>query len=152
MTRDVTAQVCEAASCLALGSDRVRQDLARRAPAGVAVTRVGCLGLCAAGPLVRVTPTGALVERVRPEDLDPVEAVLREPSDAPAPRAFFTRQKKIVPENCGTIDPERIEDYLAAGGYEALHAVVTEMTPGEVIDRCAAAACAAAAARATRPA
>jgi NADH:ubiquinone oxidoreductase subunit F (NADH-binding)/Pyruvate/2-oxoacid:ferredoxin oxidoreductase delta subunit len=54
---------------------------------------------------------------------------------APAPRTipFFARQKKVVLENCGQIDPEKIEEYIAVGGYEALAKVLTQMTPEEVI-------------------
>ena len=67
-----TAHVCQAASCLAVGSEQVLASLAERVTeAGlddVAVKRVGCLGLCAAGPLVQLTPSGQLFERVSPDN------------------------------------------------------------------------------------
>jgi bidirectional [NiFe] hydrogenase diaphorase subunit len=94
------------------------------------------MGLCAEGPLVS-TSDGTLYKRVAASDavalLDgleqgPVERLLC-PTDVP----FFQRQQKIVLENSGVIDPERIEEYIAASGYRALLHALTEMTPVEVI-------------------
>ena len=141
-TAHATANVCQAASCLAIGSEQVLEALAERVTeAGlddVAVKRVGCLGLCAAGPLVQVTPSGELFERVSPDDADEVVGALRDvtPAATPAPgRApFFARQVRVVTENSGRIDPESLDDYVAAGGYEALRSALTSMTPAEVID------------------
>lgn len=96
------------------------------------------MGLCSQGPLISVEPAGIMYQQAKPEDTDelvdsihsaPVER-LRCPTDIP----FFTRQKKIVLENSGHLDPESIEDYFARGGYQALAHVVTGMSPGEVID------------------
>ena len=138
-----TANVCQAASCLAIGSGQVLEALADRVTeAGldhVAVKRVGCLGLCAAGPLVEVTPPGELFERVSPDDTDEVVGALRDVTAAatPAPGGapFFTRQVRVVTENSGRIDPEDLDDYLAVGGYKALRSALTSMTPAEVIDQ-----------------
>jgi bidirectional [NiFe] hydrogenase diaphorase subunit len=131
-----TVAVCQAASCLALGSDRVMDRLpAQLAAAGhdpVTVKRVGCLGLCSAGPLVRIEPGGALVERVRPDGTDRVLAALRDPSAAAPQRRFHTGQTRVVTENCGRVDPEDLDDYTARGGYGALRTALTSMTPGEV--------------------
>ena len=52
----------------------------------------------------------------------------------PTDQPFFKRQKKIVLENCGVIEPERIESYIAEGGYEALYQALRQMSPKEVID------------------
>jgi bidirectional [NiFe] hydrogenase diaphorase subunit len=142
-TAHPTANVCQAASCLAIGSEQVLEALAERVTeAGLddmAVKRVGCLGLCAAGPLVQVTPSGELFERVSPDDTDEVVGALRDvtPAATPAPgRApFFARQVRVVTENSGRIDPENLDDYVAAGGYEALRSALTSMTPAEVIDQ-----------------
>jgi len=109
-----TAQVCQAASCLAVGSEQVLQALAGRVAqsglADVAVKRVGCLGLCAAGPLVRIGPTGALFERVSPGGTGGLLAALRDATSAAAPVSppapFFARQVRVVTENSGRIDPE----------------------------------------------
>jgi len=98
-----SAHVCQAASCLSASSDQIFDALAERVTeAGltdVAVKRVGCLGLCAAGPLVEVPESGRLFERVRPDDLgglvDELQAV--RPGTIPAPPApFFARQVRVA--------------------------------------------------------
>ncbi len=141
-----SAHVCEAASCLSSQSDRVLKAISegvRRAGlTDVAVKRVGCLGLCAAGPLVEVSQIGRLFEHVQPDadggaSVDGVVEALRslEPGQAPAPRApFFSRQLRVVTENSGRIDPESLDDYLAAGGYQALRGALTTMNPAQVIE------------------
>ena len=134
--------VCIAAGCLSCRGDALKrafeEEITRRGlEKHCRVKGVGCLGLCAAGPLVAVAPAGTLYQAVAPEDvgaiLDALDgspvAHLRCSLEAP----FFQRQHKIVLENCGRIDPERIEDYIAAGGYEAMHTALTRMTPDEVI-------------------
>ncbi len=98
---------------------------------------VGCLGPCSEGPVVVVEPGGVVYEGVKPEDAGSILDALGKPpverlaADPGAP--FFSRQKKIVLENSGVIDPERIEEYIAAGGFEALNKALTQMTPQEVI-------------------
>ena len=135
MTAPRAVQVCEAASCLALGADRLLRQLRRVAPAEVQVQRVGCLGLCSAGPVVRIAPTGALAERVGVDDVERLAEALPEPPAVDVPARFFALQKRVVTENFGRIDPESLDDYLAAGGYEALRTVLPTMTPGQVIDQ-----------------
>jgi bidirectional [NiFe] hydrogenase diaphorase subunit len=104
----------------------------------VAVRRVGCLGLCAAGPLVEVPEQGRIFERVLPGDPSSREgllASLKGEARGGRPVAsdpFFSRQVKVVLERCGTVDPENIDDYLATGGYEALAKVAGSMSPDEV--------------------
>ena len=117
-------QVCEAASCLALGADQLRQQLRRVTPAEVEVKRVGCLGLCSAGPLVRSTPIGALAARVGVDDVEHLAAGLPAPPAVDVPARFFSLQKRVVTENFGRIDPESLDDYIAAGGYQALRTVL----------------------------
>jgi bidirectional [NiFe] hydrogenase diaphorase subunit len=136
-----SAHVCQAASCLSARSDQVLDALADRVTkAGftdVAVKRVGCLGLCAAGPLVEVPQTGRLFEHVRADDLGGLVAELRTvtPGAAPAPRPpFFARQVRVATENSGRVDPEDLDDYRANQGYRALEQVVTSMTQAEVLD------------------
>ena len=140
--------VCIAAGCLSSGADQVREALKREvAESGmqsdVLVKGVGCMGLCSAGPLVEVRTefdnSAQLFAGVTPEEapelirgLDTGSLGLKPcPTDVP----FFERQKKIVLENSGRIDPERIEDYIAADGYSGLVTAITEMTPQEVIDQ-----------------
>lgn len=134
--------VCAAAGCLSSGSDKIKDSLEdeikQRGLVGrCRVKSVGCMGLCGAGPLVSVEPEGILYQGVTSSDAaDIVEHLdaqpvrhLRCPTDSP----FFRRQVKIVLENSGKIDPERIEDYISVGGYSGLLKVLTERTPIGVI-------------------
>ena len=136
-----TVNVCVAAGCLSCQSQAIKdaldKEVSRRGPdAHCKVKGVGCMGLCAEGPLVS-TNDGTLYKHVTVADtpavLDGLEqgpvARLLCPTDVP----FFQRQQKIVLENSGIIDPERIEEYIAASGYRALIQALTEMTPVEVI-------------------
>lgn len=105
----------------------------------VQVRSVGCMGLCSQGPLVQVDPQGVLYEQVTPETTPGIVDSLQQiPSPSPPQgnlhHPFFTRQLRIVLENSGQIDPEQIEDYIAAEGYQALYHVLREMSPGEVVD------------------
>ncbi|HEX8812993.1 MAG TPA: NAD(P)H-dependent oxidoreductase subunit E, partial [Terracidiphilus sp.] len=135
--------VCVAAGCLSCQSQSVKdsldQEVSRRGTKDhCQVKGVGCMGLCSEGPLVS-TSAGVLYKKVEAADgaaiLDSLEgpqvARLVCPTDVP----FFQRQKKIVLENSGVIDPERVEDYIAASGYTALIKALTEMTSREVIDQ-----------------
>ena len=135
--------VCVAAGCLSSRSDQVKSALEEEVKQQgreheCHVKGVGCMGLCAAGPLVSVQTDGTLYQEVRPEDAaEIVQSLDREPVarlKGPSDSSFFTRQVKIVLENCGIIDPDRVEDYLAAGGYQAMTKSLTEMTPSEVIE------------------
>jgi bidirectional [NiFe] hydrogenase diaphorase subunit len=134
-----SAYVCEAVSCLSTRSHQILTGLGEQvADAGltdVAVKRVGCLGLCAAGPLVKIPETGQVFERVRPDDLGAIVSALGAvTADAtPVPGApFFARQVRIATENSGRIDPESLDDFVAAGGYSGLRRALTSMTPAEV--------------------
>jgi bidirectional [NiFe] hydrogenase diaphorase subunit len=132
--------VCIAAGCLSSGADQVRDALKKEvAESGmkneVLVKGVGCMGLCSAGPLV--TSDGEMIAAVTPEDAPAIIQNIDTGSpnqnvcDPASP--FFARQKKIVLENSGVIDPERIEDYIAHDGYIALVSSITERTPADVI-------------------
>jgi bidirectional [NiFe] hydrogenase diaphorase subunit len=136
--------VCVAAGCLSSGSDQVRDALKQEvAESGmqneVHVKGVGCMGLCSAGPLVEVDTDHRMYANVTAEQAPEIvrnidtggDGLTECPTDTP----FFQRQKKIVLENSGRIDPERIEDYIANDGYTVLVTAITEMTPQEVIDR-----------------
>jgi len=135
-------KVCVAAGCLSCQSQAVKdsldQEVARRGTKDhCKVKGVGCMGLCSEGPLVS-TSAGVLYKKVEATDgpaiLDSLESGpvsrLICPTDVP----FFQRQKKIVLENSGNIDPDRIEDYISVNGYTALIKVLTEISPREVID------------------
>jgi bidirectional [NiFe] hydrogenase diaphorase subunit len=135
-------RVCTAAGCLSSRADQVKDALEKQLTAHgldkqCQVKGVGCIGLCAAGPLVSVEPNGVMYQDVTPEDAGAiVQSLDGEPVkrlNCPTDHPFFRRQKKIVLENCGRIDPERIEEYIAEGGYAALHEALTTMTREQVI-------------------
>ena len=134
--------VCVAAACLSSGAGAVKDALEkevkdRNLHECCKVRGVGCMGLCKAGPLVKAEPDGVMYEGVKPDDAFDIVASL---GKAPVERIkldtnipFFARQKKIVLENCGEIDPERIEEYVAVGGYEALGKALSGLGPAEVV-------------------
>jgi bidirectional [NiFe] hydrogenase diaphorase subunit len=140
--------VCASSGCLASDAAGVEEALKRAVAAdgtaaGVEVAPTGCIGLCSHGPLVRVQTHGQadlVYAGASAELADRIAAVhLRaQPATAATPLSpdlpFFTKQVQVVLSNSGRIDPERLEDYLAVGGYAALAKVVTEMTPLQVID------------------
>jgi len=136
-----SAYVCEAASCMSAQAHDITVRLGElTAAAGltdVAIKRVGCLGLCAAGPLVEINETGQLFERVTPDNVDGIVTALKKvkKTDTRQPQGpFFEKQFRVVTENLGRIDPESLEDYLARDGYEALKRVLQDMTSTEVRD------------------
>jgi bidirectional [NiFe] hydrogenase diaphorase subunit len=136
-----TAYVCEAVSCLSAQSHDVLLGLGEKAAAAgltdVDVKRVGCLLLCASGPLVEIPETGQLFSHVSPDNLDEIVEALATAAgggEQASQEPFFGRQLRIVTENSGRIDPESLDDYVANGGFEALHTVVTSMTPTQVRD------------------
>lgn len=133
---------CTAAGCISSGAAAVKNSLdAAVQNAGleseVEVVSVGCLKFCGRGPLVEVDPTGKLYEQVTAEDGYAIISALKGESSTAIEgnpnHPFFTRQMPIVLENSGKINPERIEEYIAVGGYESLHQVLLEMTPAQVI-------------------
>jgi bidirectional [NiFe] hydrogenase diaphorase subunit len=134
--------VCTAASCLSSGADHVCDAIKKEvAETGmnheVLVKSVGCMGLCSAGPLVAVETAGQTYANVTPEQAPDIVRSLDTGSDGlehcPPDMPFFARQKKIVLENSGKIDPERIEDYIAHDGYHALVTAITELSPQEIV-------------------
>jgi bidirectional [NiFe] hydrogenase diaphorase subunit len=136
--------VCVAAGCLSSQSGLVKEalekEVARRGLESWALVKgVGCLGLCTAGPMVAIEPDGLLYQGVSVSDASDILEALGGPPvnrlDCSAHLPFFARQKKIVLENCGHIDPESIEDYVAEGGYEGLYNALRTMTPAGVIEQ-----------------
>jgi NADH-quinone oxidoreductase subunit F len=142
--------VCMGASCIASGAVRVKEALQEQiAERGlnVAITETGCMGPCSGGPVLMIDDV--FYQRIRPEDcieivashLDRgqiVERLLhRRPDGRVVAHAndleFFRRQTKVVLRNCGLVDPQRIEDYIAADGYQALAGVLTRKDPQAVI-------------------
>jgi len=136
-------RVCAAAACLSQGSDKVKDNFDKEVERrglnrDCQVKCVGCMGLCAEGPLVAIDGLEKMYQNVTANDVSeivssletkPVERLVCS-TDAP----FFKRQTRVASEYCGLIDPERIEEYIAAGGYQPLQKALTEMDPQEVID------------------
>lgn len=133
---------CGAASCKSSGSESIVDEL-KNAIANqgledeVEVSPVGCMKFCGRGPLVEIAPLNLLYEKVRVEDAPSIVGALKG-EEATAPlgdynHPFFALQMPIVLENCGKINPERIEEYIAVGGYQQLYRVLHEMKPDEVL-------------------
>lgn len=117
----------------------------------IEIVRTGCFGLCELGPVVIVYPEGAFYARVETKDVPELveehllkgnvlkrlvykEALEKDGSIKPLNDVnFFKKQMRIALRNCGVIDPEKIEEYIARDGYKALHKVLATMTPEEVI-------------------
>ena len=151
-----TLRCCLAAGCISSNSKGVKEALEKAVKdAGledqVEVRGVGCMKLCCQGPLVQIDAEGEgatveisadgqgpLYQKVTPDDAASLVATLKggktsvQRGDPAHP--FFTQQLSIVLANSGRVDPERIESYIAAEGYQALHDVLREMTPKEVIE------------------
>jgi len=118
----------------------------------VKLVQTGCFGLCAVGPIVIVYPEGAFYSGIKAEDVTRIveEHLLKgrivkdllyhdsvhedEAIKSLDEVEFYKKQKRIALRNCGVINPEKIEEYIAFDGYKALGKVVTEMTPEETIN------------------
>lgn len=115
----------------------------------VQVVRTGCLGFCEKGPIVKVLPQDTFYVEVKPEDAEEivkehivkgrvVSRLLYDKTQsqihAKADIDFYRKQLRIVLRNCGVIDPEKIDEYIARDGYKALEKVLFEMTPEQVIN------------------
>jgi bidirectional [NiFe] hydrogenase diaphorase subunit len=134
---------CVAAGCHSAASGEVKGNLekaVREHGLGdrAQVCGVGCMRLCSQGPLVQVDPDGTLYQKVTPGQASSIVGALNggaaeaERGDPGSP--FFSRQASVVLENSGRIEPDRIESYIADGGYEALYQALREMTPAAVVD------------------
>ena len=137
--------ICGSTGCSSSGSgkllDKLDELMARDGlEEKVAVVKTGCFGLCAEGPIVMVQPGNYMYTQVTPEDIEEIwECHIK--GGAPVERLisqnqaeFFSKQKRIALRNCGRINPECIDEYIAFDGYEALSMVLTEMDPEDVID------------------
>jgi len=138
--------VCSAASCQSSGGDITRtavEAAVEEAGLGndVHVFGTGCLGLCHAGPLVQVRDDAGTHLYCRVDEAGARRIVHDHLAKGTPARdllatgvgAFFEKQRPIVLEGSGRIDPERVESCVAAGAYESLYKALTEMTPADVI-------------------
>jgi bidirectional [NiFe] hydrogenase diaphorase subunit len=141
--KEICIRCCMAAGCMSSRGAEIKEAI-QQAVSGnglenrVEVRRVGCMGSCGQGPMVGVEPAGLLYQHVTPENAPSIVGALNgglaeaELGDPKHP--FFDRQTLIVCANSGRIDPERIEDYIEAGGYQMLQHALSEMQPGQVTD------------------
>ena len=147
--------VCGGTGCTSSGSARIVTAFEKElATAGldkeVKVIKTGCFGLCALGPIVVVYPEGAFYSQVKPEDIPEIveehllkgrivkrllysETVQEDTIKSLGETDFYKKQLRVALKNCGVIDPENINEYIAYDGYMALGKVLTEMTPEEVV-------------------
>ena len=136
---------CTAAGCISCGSEGLRNAIAAEVKAQgradkVEVCGTGCMGMCSRGPLVMAAGGRALYGNVTAADApalasqNPLDrrTLADRHIDLTAP--FFTRQTRIVLANSGRVDPEKLTDYIAAGGYRSLAYALTEMKAPEVIE------------------
>jgi len=136
---------CTAAGCISCGADGVRHAVAdeieRQGLKGkVEVCGTGCLGLCGRGPMVLSSADQQVYGNVTAADAPALVSTTPEARAPLADRAinpddpFYAKQERVVLSGSGRIDPERLADSIAQGGYQALAKALTEMTPREVIE------------------
>ena len=145
--------VCHGTGCTSSKSPKIienfRNILKEKNIENVKVIQTGCFGLCAKGPIVIIRPEDVFYAHVKPEDCEEiinthivegkiVERLLCQDIDARTVNQldelnFYKKQERIALKNCGIIDPENIDEYIAFDGYKALEKVLFEMTPEEVI-------------------
>ena len=152
--------ICGGTGCTSSGSKLVREAFEKEIAAKglsdeIKIVQTGCFGLCALGPVVIVYPDGTFYSRITPEDVSEIveEHLLKgrvverlEYKDVDvepdvdisqlslSDTTFYKSQKRVALRNCGVIDPEEIDEYIAMDGYRALGKCLTEMTPQQVID------------------
>lgn len=148
--------ICGVAGCASSGSlkiaDAVEEQIKKNnLGEEVKVIKTGCFGLCAEGPIMMVCPEHVMYTKVTTEDVSEIfeshikggkivkrllagEKEYEEIKDRLPQIPFFSMQKRIALNNCGIIDPENIEEYIALDGYQALSKVLNEFEPDDVID------------------
>ena len=150
--------ICGGTGCTSSGSIAVKQRLEEELKAKglhgeIKVVQTGCFGLCALGPVMIVYPEGTFYSHVTPEDVPEIVeehllkgrivtrleykegAEITQPGEnvSLSDTNFYKSQMRVALRNCGVINPENIDEYIARDGYMALGKVLTEMTPDDVI-------------------
>jgi len=148
--------ICTGTGCTASGAKDVLAKFevelkAKKLRDEVSLVETGCHGFCEGGPLVIIYPEGTFYTRVKPEDVAEIveehilkgrivsRLLFKEPLTAEqVPNydeiAFYKKQHRLVLRNCGHINPDSIEEYIGADGYEGLAKALLEMTPGQVVE------------------
>jgi NADH-quinone oxidoreductase subunit F len=147
--------VCQGTGCTSSRSEEIRTALEHEVNqaglSNIEVDFTGCHGFCQQGPIVVVEPEGTFYAHVKPEDAAEIvyshlkegkrvkrlfyrDPVTNEAVPTYQEINFYKKQTRLILRNCGHINPERIEDYIATGGYEALRKALLQMTPEEVIN------------------
>ena len=148
--------VCGGTGCTSSNSEKIISEFDAQLAKNnlqneVKIVKTGCFGLCAQGPIVVVYPEGAMYTMVKVEDIKEIteEHLLKgrivkrllhnETHDDGGAKSldgveFFKRQMRIALRNCGIINPENIDEYIAYDGYKALGKVLTELKPADVVD------------------
>ncbi len=148
--------VCGGTGCTSGGSDKVLETLREGIKANgldkeIAVVQTGCHGMCEAGPIVIVYPEGTFYTHVKPQDAKEIvaehllkgriverllykEAMGSESVPHYKDLPFYSKQVRLTLRNCGYIDPDSLEEYIARDGYQALAKVLTEKTPEQVVE------------------
>ncbi len=148
--------VCGGTGCTSSNSAAIIEALEKEIEAKglkdeVKVIKTGCFGLCALGPVMVVYPEGSFYSEVKVENIPEIveehllkgrivkhllydETVQTESIKSINETNFYKKQKRVALRNCGVIDPENIEEYIAMDGYQALAKALTEMTPEDVIN------------------
>ena len=129
--------VAEAAAILPVPASCLEELAARDAMQDeIAIERTGCFGLCSEGPILVVQPEGVMYTKVSEDDMEEIwESHVKggkivERLLSPHEEEFFSKQNRIALKNCGRINPERIEEYIALDGYAALAKAWTRATKG----------------------
>ena len=147
--------ICGGTGCTSSGSVALQEEFENRLAENgleneVKIVQTGCFGLCALGPIVVVYPEGAFYSRVEKDDVKEIveehllkgrivkrllysETVEEDNIKSLNETNFYAKQKRVALRNCGVINPESIDEYIAIDGYQALGKVLTEMTPEQVI-------------------
>ncbi len=153
-TREKHILVCHGTGCTSSKSPKIletfRKIIKEKKIENVRVIQTGCFGLCAKGPIVIIRPEDTFYAMVKPEDCEEiiqthiiegnvVTRLLAKDIDGSKVNSldelnFYKKQKRIALKNCGVINPENIDEYIAFDGYKALEKVLTQMTPDEVIE------------------
>ena len=147
--------ICGGTGCKASRSDKILLNLNEEIEkAGLSndikVSMTGCFGFCEKGPIIKIAPDDIFYVKVTPEDVEEIvkehlvkgtiierllfeEPTLKKKVTRQDDMSFYKKQNRIALRNCGLINPEKIEEYIAADGYLALGTVLTTMTPDAVI-------------------